>query len=71
VPRQTLVGTAAVGLYGALLFALPANGDPVEVPADLLWDFRLASMGTQAILWLGLAVAFGLLWHRAARKEAP
>lgn len=70
VPRQTLVGAAAVMLYGALFIALPANGDPVEVPADLLWDFRLASMGTQAILWLGLAVAFGWLWHRAEKRAA-
>lgn len=68
VPRQLAVGASAVVLYGALFFALPANGDPVEVPADLLWDFRLASMGTQAILWLGLAVGFAWLWHRAARK---
>ncbi|MCC3764555.1 CbtA family protein [Glycomyces sp. TRM65418] len=70
VPRQMLVGAAAVLVYGALFFALPANTDPVEVPADLLWDFRLASMGTQAILWLGLAVAFGWLWHRAGNQEA-
>lgn len=70
VPRQTLVGASAAVLYGALFFALPANDIPIEVPADLLWDFRLASIGTQAILWLGLAVAFGWLWHRAAKKEA-
>jgi predicted cobalt transporter CbtA len=69
VPRQLLVGAAAVAVYGLLFIALPANTDPVEVPANLLWDFRLASMGTQAILWLGLAVAFGWLWHRAARRE--
>ncbi|GAB3230778.1 CbtA family protein [Glycomyces halotolerans] len=70
VPRQTLVGVVAVLLYGALFFTLPANGDQAEAPADLLWDFRLASMATQAILWLGLAVVFGWLWHRDAKRES-
>ncbi|THV42078.1 CbtA family protein [Glycomyces buryatensis] len=69
VPRQLLIGAIAACVYGGMFLALPANGDPVEVPADLLWDFRLASIGTQAILWLGLAVGFGWLWHRAARRE--
>ncbi|GAB3657552.1 CbtA family protein [Glycomyces tarimensis] len=70
VPRQLAVGAAAVVLYGSLFAALPSSGVAIEVPAALLWDFRLASMATQAILWLGLTVGFAWLWHRAARKAA-
>jgi predicted cobalt transporter CbtA len=70
VPRQLLIGAAAVVAYGVLFIALPSNKDAVEVPAALLWDFRLAAMGTQAILWFGLAVAFGWLTHRAERKAS-
>ncbi|MEH6415530.1 CbtA family protein [Pseudomonas sp. CGJS7] len=37
---------------------------PDHFPADLLWDFRLASMGVQAVMWGGIAVAFSLLSDR-------
>ncbi|MCH7230817.1 CbtA family protein [Glycomyces sp. L485] len=70
VTRQLAIGAAAVVLYGVLFVAMPSSGVAIEVPAALLWDFRLASMGTQAILWLGLAVGFAWLWHRAALKAA-
>lgn len=39
-----------------------------EIPAGLLWDFRLASAATTAVLWLGLGALFGLLGERAARR---
>jgi predicted cobalt transporter CbtA len=46
-----------------------------EVPADfsatLLWRFRLASVGTQLVLWTTLGVLYGALTQRAARLVAP
>ncbi|MFC8173529.1 CbtA family protein [Streptomyces sp. NPDC057242] len=63
----------------ALAFAvLPANDDAVKAgfPAKLLWEFRLASLGVQVVLWVVFAVVFGLLAQKAlaartADAEAP
>lgn len=49
----------------ALPFALPADTDPLDVPAGLLWQFRLLAVLTSTLLWAGLAVTFGLLTERA------
>lgn len=62
------------GLYlvavTAAMVALPAvNEMPAEFPAALLWDFRLAALGTQAVLWAALGLGFGVLAER--RIGAP
>jgi len=54
-----VVGTAATWL-------LPTDTDVVDIPADLLWNFRVSSLVTIAALWLGLGAVFGLLGERAA-----
>ncbi|GII00056.1 CbtA family protein [Planobispora takensis] len=47
---------------------LPEIGEvPPGFPADLLWDFRIASLGTQAVFWL----AVGTLFAFAARGRVP
>ena len=51
----------------ALTFVLPADPDPLTVPAGLLWTFRLLSVGTLLVLWAGLAATYGLLAQRATR----
>ncbi|SFK23423.1 CbtA family protein [Methylocapsa palsarum] len=44
--------------------ALPGfNEIPTGFPADLLWTFRLASLGGQAVLWSVLGLSFGALVH--------
>jgi hypothetical protein len=43
---------------------------PRDFPASLLWEFRLSSLGTQAVLWSALAVAFALLARRSLREGA-
>ena len=40
---------------------------PVDFPASLLWDFRLASIGVQAILWTTIGLAFGWMADRRLR----
>jgi hypothetical protein len=63
--RQTIVGAGAVAAAAIVLVALPAVGEQVDIPADLLWSFRLASIATQATLIGGTALLFGLLAARA------
>ncbi len=58
----------------AVLFALPGNPDEVPVGATLLWDFRMLSLASHALLWAVFAAVFGGLGLRAAgrvRSLAP
>lgn len=40
------------------------NEVPSEFPAVVLWQFRLASLGTQVVLWGGIGLIFGYLVER-------
>ncbi|MGW6781453.1 CbtA family protein [Streptomyces sp. NPDC054987] len=79
--------TAAGGFVAATAVAfvfLPDNSDAVQpgFPAALLWEFRLASLAVQLVLWAVFAVVFGVLAQRllasrtdetevTARQQAP
>lgn len=76
MPR--LGGWNAAIVAGALFFVcvavveyvLPAvNEVPPGFPASVLWRFRLASLGTQAVLWTVLGLLFGALTERSLRAE--
>ena len=55
-------------IYAATLYAaFPANPDPVEMPADLVWTFRLISFVGLMLFWISLAAMFG--WF--ARDTSP
>ena len=72
VPTRWALDVLAVVVGVALVFALvPGTPDvvPADVPADLLWDFRLASLAQLATMWLALGVSFGLLMDRAQRRQ--
>ena len=57
---------------GGLALALPGIQEiPEGFPAVLIWEFRLSSLGTQAVLWAALGVGFGIASHRAATARAP
>ncbi|MFG2050477.1 CbtA family protein [Micromonospora sp. NPDC048935] len=43
---------------------------PADFPATLLWDFRLASLGTQVVLWAGIGLLFAALMHHDLRRRA-
>lgn len=64
----------AAGLYGVLAVLLfvfmPANPDPIAVPADLIWDFRILSLSGQALFWVTLGVTSALLLRRFAGQGA-
>jgi predicted cobalt transporter CbtA len=56
-----LVG-AAVFLVAVVIFALvmpPLDEVPEGFPAVVLWQFRVASFGAQAVLWTVLGLGFG------------
>lgn len=55
------VGLAAFVLLVVLCFRLmpSVNEVPTTFPYEVLLAFRLASLGTQAVLWVGIGIAFG------------
>jgi predicted cobalt transporter CbtA len=66
--RPSLRQLMVVGVLAAtiaLTFVLPDNTDPINAPIDLIWQFRLLSIATLALLWGGLAATIGLLEERA------
>jgi predicted cobalt transporter CbtA len=46
------------------------NEVPDHFPADVLWSFRVASLGTQLVLWAGIGLLFGVVTDRHARRVA-
>lgn len=66
-PLRQLAVTGVLVATVALSFVLPPDKDPLLVPAGLLWEFRLLSLATLALLWGGLGATFGLLGERARR----
>lgn len=67
--NATLVGAGAyvvvMAVVGALLPAIRET--PADFPAAVLYDFRLASLGIQVVLWTVLALTLATLVQRAAR----
>lgn len=64
--NAALLGVAAYGVIVVLLqAALPSiNEVPEHFPATLLWQFRVASIGIQAIVWTTLGLLFGYVAER-------
>lgn len=55
-------GGGYVVAVAVVAWLLPAVDEvPRAFPADTLWDFRIASMSLQFVLWAGIGVVFGLL----------
>lgn len=56
-------------IAGAMLLLPGINEVPIEFPATVLYQFRLASLGMQLVLWGGIGLTFGMLTDRAARAQ--
>lgn len=70
---QVLAMTAlTIAVYGLVLIVLPGSPDSIadEVPAALVWDFRLRSIGGLALLWTGLGLGLGWLLDRPVEARA-
>jgi hypothetical protein len=62
-------GAAYIAVIAAAMLILPPiNEVPGDFSAATLWNFRLASLGIEVVLWTGLALIFGVL---AERRLAP
>lgn len=70
--RIAVVGTATVVGLGVLVALMPGNDDPIPtvVPATLIWEFRVASLGGNLLMWTLLTVGFGLLCAESAHRRA-
>jgi hypothetical protein len=59
---------AAVAIWVALavigLAVLPSRADPVDAPATLIWQFRLATVAGAAAYWSVMGMVFGWLRMR-------
>jgi predicted cobalt transporter CbtA len=66
--RLIAVGLATVVPLGLILALLPPFSDPIAVPANLVWRFRIASLGGNLLLWAVLAVTFGAAAVRRERE---
>ena len=61
-----LVAACYVVIVGIAALLLPTiNEVPEAFPAAVLWKFRIASLGAQAIMWATLGLLFGGLTQRA------
>jgi hypothetical protein len=63
----TLVGILAFGvMLAVMIVVLPGIDEvPAGFPATLLWKFRMASIGMQAIVWTTIGALFGVLAERS------
>lgn len=68
-----LIGAATFAVLIVLTYVLMPAVDEVVTgyPASLVWRFRLASIGIQAVLWGAIGIGFGALTERSERQTTP
>ncbi|WP_018658072.1 CbtA family protein [Actinomadura flavalba] len=70
-PRGAAAVAAFVVPVAVAYLLLPTvNEVPAEFPATLLWQFRISSLGTQAVFWAAFGALFGWAADRAARPAS-
>jgi predicted cobalt transporter CbtA len=61
-----IAGAAFVVVIAVVQYALPeVNEVPEQFRAVILWQFRLAALGTQVVLWTTIGLLFGALTERS------
>jgi hypothetical protein len=70
--NASLIAVAAYVVVVVIVsLALPTvNEVPEGFPAVVLWQFRMASLGAQAIMWTTIGLGFGALTERALTTGA-
>lgn len=71
--NASLAGLLAFVIMATAMLALLPDIDevPAGFPATLLWKFRVASIGMQAIIWTVVGAAFGMVAERLVLPGAP
>jgi Probable cobalt transporter subunit (CbtA) len=68
----TLAVAGFIALIVVAQLILPAvHETPAGFPADVLWRFRVASLGITATLFAGIGLGFGALAERLVGERAP
>lgn len=64
--RYLAVGAITVVSYAIVLAVLPTTPDEIDpaVPAALVWDFRVRSLGGLALMWGGVGAGLGVVLTR-------
>jgi hypothetical protein len=67
--NASLLAAGAYLVVIAAVFALlpGINEVPTNFPAVTLWNFRIASLGIQTVLWGSIGILFGYIGARSAR----
>jgi hypothetical protein len=67
-----LLGTGTfVAVVAVASLVLPSIDEVAgDFPASVLWRFRLASVGTQLVLWTTFGLLFGALTERSLRRRS-
>jgi len=64
-------GIVFIAIIAVVQLALPSiNEVPSAFPAVVLWRFRAAAIGMQAILWTTIGLLFGALVERYERRQS-
>lgn len=66
----TLIASAALVAVVVVVYLVMPGVDevPAGFPAATLWQFRVASLGMQLVLWAGIGLVFGALTERSLRR---
>jgi hypothetical protein len=67
-----LAGLTYVAIVAVAQLMMPAvNEVSPGFPATVLWRFRIASLGTQLVLWSTIGIGFGFLAERVLQASLP
>ncbi|MFG1999231.1 CbtA family protein [Spirillospora sp. NPDC048911] len=69
--NATIVAAVGFAVVVGIVHRFTPEPDAVAdgFPATVLWDFRIASLGIQVVLWATLGLLFGALTERAFRTH--
>jgi len=65
-----IAGGALLALVAAAYLVMPGVDDVADFPASTLWRFRVASLGTQLVLWSAIGLVFGVLTERCLGRAS-
>ena len=70
--RPGLIAAAAylVIVFAAMVALPPVNEVPADFSADVLWRFRVVSIGIHVILWTTYGLLFGVTAEKLLQRNA-